>query len=81
MSKNIELTGVVLCRACGYVLGQLAGLRQYGPSYFVNDHDFYNRIEEKINPEPLEFGKTLVTGNIFEYSLKFFYLFIIYIQR
>lgn len=71
MSKNTELTGDVRCRACSYVLGRLEGLRQYGPSYFVHDHDFYNHIEEKMYPEPEEFGKTLVTGNISEYSLKF----------
>ncbi len=57
------MIGDVLCRACGYVLGRLAGLRQSGPSYFVNDHDFYNRIEEKKYAEPEEFGKTFVIGN------------------
>jgi hypothetical protein len=71
MSKNTELLGEVLCRACSYKLGQLEALRQYGPSYFVNDHDFYNRIEEKKYPEPEEFGRTLVIGSIFEYPLKF----------
>jgi hypothetical protein len=77
----MELIGDVLCRACGYLLGRLEGLRQSGPSYFINDHDFYNRIEERMYPESEEFGKTLVIGNISGYSLKFFYLFLISTQR
>ncbi|CAF2119085.1 unnamed protein product [Rotaria magnacalcarata] len=62
VSENTELIGDVLCRACGYHLGKLSRLRQYGQSYFINDHDFYNRIEEKILPEPREYVTTSVTG-------------------
>ncbi len=56
------MVGEVLCRACGYLLGDLARLRQHGDSYFVNDHDFYNLIEEKLLPRR-EYVKTAVTGN------------------
>lgn len=62
--KTTQLTGDILCRSCGYTLGRLELLRQCGPSYFVNDSEFYNRIEEKMYSEPEEFGKTLVTGII-----------------
>ncbi|CAF0856024.1 unnamed protein product [Rotaria sp. Silwood1] len=62
MLKNIELIGDVLCRACGYLLGKLSQVRQHGQSYFISDHDFYNRIEEKVSSEPQEYLKTLVTG-------------------
>ncbi|CAF2444552.1 unnamed protein product [Rotaria sp. Silwood2] len=62
IGKNIELTGDILCRACGYLLGKLSRVRQHEQSYFVNDHDFYNRIEEKLLPEPHEYSRTSVTG-------------------
>lgn len=68
ISKRSELTGDVLCRACGYALGRLENLRQNGPAYFVYDQDFYDRIEEKMYPEPEEFGRTLVTGIPIELS-------------
>lgn len=74
MSKRIELVGDVLCRACGYVLGRLEKLRQEGPAYFVHDQDFYDRIEEKMYPEPEEFGRTLVTGMNIEYELSFSFI-------
>ncbi|CAF3773496.1 unnamed protein product [Rotaria socialis] len=62
VSENTELIGDVLCRACGYHLGKLSRLRQYEQSYFISDHDFYNRIEEKLLPEPKEYVATLITG-------------------
>jgi hypothetical protein len=58
------LVGEVLCGACGYVLCNLARLRQHGDSFFVNDHDFYIRIEEKLSHERREYVKTVITGNL-----------------
>lgn len=66
--KNTELTGDILCRACDYLLGKLSRLRQNGQAYFISDHDFYNRIEEKLSPERKEYVKTFVTGNSFIFS-------------
>ena len=60
--SETALTGDILCRACGYQLGSLAQLRQYGTSFFIHADDFYNRIEEKAYAEPEEFAKTRVTG-------------------
>jgi len=62
--KDDELIGEVLCGACGFILGNLARLRRHGDSYFINDHDFYNRIEEKLSPERREYVKTVITGNL-----------------
>ncbi|CAF0763877.1 unnamed protein product [Rotaria sordida] len=64
ITKNTELIGDVLCRACGYLLGKLSRVRQYKQSYFVNDHDFYNRIEEKLSSEPQEHSKISVIGKV-----------------
>jgi len=62
--KDNELIGEVLCGACGYLLGNVARLRQHGDSYFINDRDFYNRIEEKLSHEPREYVKTVIKGNL-----------------
>ncbi len=62
--KDNELIGEVLCGSCGYLLGNLAQLRHHGDSYFVNDRDFYNRIEEKLSNQRREYVKTIVTGNL-----------------
>jgi len=61
--KNTSLNGKIQCR-CGYFLGKLDALRQRGQSYFISDFDFYNRIEEKNDDEPQEYGKTRVLGKI-----------------
>ncbi|CAF1378410.1 unnamed protein product [Adineta ricciae] len=61
-AKTFELTGEVSCRACGYVLGQLAQLCRHGDSYFLNLRDFYNRVEEKPFDTPEEYAKSTLTG-------------------
>ena len=62
--------GDVLCRACGYLLGPLAQMRLYFHYYFVDDHEFYNRIEEKIFSQVEEHHRTTDTGNLFASTLK-----------
>ncbi len=69
ISKNTELHGDVLCRACGYFLGKLERLRHYGDLYFINDDDFCNRIEEKLLPEPEEFPKSSNMGILCQFFL------------
>ena len=56
------LMGDVLCRACGYLLGPLAQMRLYFHYYFIDDHEFYNRIEEKIFSHVEEHHRTIDTG-------------------
>lgn len=79
ISISTELIGDVLCRACGYYLGKLSQLRQYGNSYFVNEHDFYNRIKEKLFSEPKQFQTSSITGNLFVCESILKYSFTVYL--
>ncbi|CAF1008589.1 unnamed protein product [Adineta steineri] len=62
ISESTELTGDVLCRACGYILGELGKVRQYENAYFISEQDFYNRIEEKIFNQPRIFARSSDIG-------------------
>ena len=70
LAEPALLMGDVLCRACGYLLGPFARMRLYSHYYFVDDHDFYNRIEEKIFSQVEEHHRTTDTGNLFARTLK-----------
>lgn len=61
-STSILGQGEVLCRSCGYFLGFLSNLRVYENYYFIDDRQFYNRIEEKLDDEPEEFVKSRILG-------------------
>jgi hypothetical protein len=63
-SKKTELIGDVLCGSCDYFLGKLGRLCRNAEAYFINDDDFYNRIEEELFPEPEVYKKSSVTGII-----------------
>ena len=63
-AKTCELIGEVSCRACGYVLGQLSQLCRHRDSYFLNQRDFYNRVDEKLFDTPEVYAKSTLTGNL-----------------
>ncbi|CAF1008845.1 unnamed protein product [Adineta steineri] len=62
ISESTELTGDILCRACGYLLGKLDKVCQYENAHFISDHDFYNRIEEKIFNQPQIYARSSDIG-------------------